>query len=124
MSILGAAAAGVMLGDVAKDLVFNYSKKQYTDKVEELSGLIARLNKHLTELENLRAEVNSFWKDAGSSTALASLDKTIAITKIKTEHAQALMETFQKTVENMDQSQAGLDAALDMAKTILGALGA
>lgn len=124
MSIIGAVKAGSIIGDVAKDAIFNYTKKQYTDKISELSALISRLNKHLSELENLRAEVGSFWNDAGSSAAIANLDNTIRATRNKTEEAQELMTVFEKTVAEMDQSQSGLDAALEMAKTILSVLGA
>lgn len=124
MSIIGAVGGAIVLGDKAKDLIFNYSKKQYTDKIAELSAIIDRLHKHLTELENLRAEINSFWKDAGNSEAVMALDKTIAITEQRTNYAKSLMNVFEKTVADMDQSQSALDAALDAAKTILGAFSA
>lgn len=121
---MGIIAAAVGAGKQGSNFIFNYSKKQYLDKITELEGLIARLNEHLSELENLRAEISSFWNDSGSSAVLSNLDQTILTTKHRTSYAQSLMETFQKTVDEMDQSQDGLNAALDAAKTILSSLGA
>lgn len=120
---MGLISSTVGVASKGADYIFNYSKDKYIEKIVALEALIARLENHLAELEQLKGEINSFWNDEQAIKVTRNIDSTISSTKIQTLYAKNMMSTFQKTVEEMDASQAGLDTVLDAAQAILGALG-
>ena len=121
MSLLGAAALGVSLGNLVADATFNYTKQQYLDKISDLEALSARLEKHIMNMENLKTELGPIWDDENGRKMIKNLDQTIAITKIQANYANAMLKTFKETVAEMDSSQSALGAVLDVANMILGA---
>lgn len=119
MSIIGAAGVA---GVAVNNFIFNYTQDIYEAKVNELTNLIARLKNHLTELENLKNEIPSFWNDDNSKKALASLNLTIERTRDAMQVAQRLLDNFQETITNLDNSKVTLSGFMEDALGILNSI--
>ncbi|MBE6942012.1 MAG: hypothetical protein E7455_07020 [Ruminococcaceae bacterium] len=119
MSLIVAAAGAVVGGMVIKDYVFNYTKDEYESKISELTNLVARLNNHLTELENLKSEIPSFWDDDKAKKAFDAITLTIQRTKDNMQIAQRTLDQYKQIVADLDNSQGTLGDLLEGAVGLL-----
>lgn len=122
MSILGAVVVGGGLGLAGQNFIFNYTKDVYEAKVNELTNLIARLQNHLSELENLKSEIPSFWDDDNARKSNQAITVTMERTKDAMDVAQRLLDNFKETINNLDNSQNTLGGFIEDALGILGGL--
>lgn len=122
MSILGATVIGGGLGLAAQGFIFNYTKDVYEAKVTELTNLIARLQNHWDELENLKDEIPSFWDDDNAKKANDAIFLTMERTKDAMDVAQRLLDNFKETISNLDNSQTTLGEFIGDALGILSGI--
>ena len=120
MSIISAA---ITAGSALKNFLFNYTKNEYEQKIAELDGLITRLNNHLDNLTSLRNQIPGFWEDEKAQATIRTLDVNILKVRRNMETAQALSETFKKTVNELDGSQNVLGNLIQDAQGVLDSLG-
>lgn len=119
MSILGASKVGAKLGAFASDLIFDYTKSKYEDKVSKLEGLIAQLKTHQTTLEDLKSRIPSFWEDELANKTVATLNLTLQDVARKMETAKDLVVIFKETINELDGSKENLSSKLDDAIGLL-----
>lgn len=77
----GVIGTGMTLGKIGESLMLNYTKKQYEEKIGELETYNVKLQQHLTELEGLKSQIPTFWKDEQGEKAAKSIEK--ALTQVK-----------------------------------------
>lgn len=118
----GAIGWGVTAGKFAKGLMINYTKGWYEDKVDELSNLISRLQRHLKELDNLKDELSTFWDDENAQKMLQTTKLTIDKTSNAMKLCEGLMATFKDTISKMDTAKSNLGSFLDDAVGLLESL--
>ena len=122
MSIMGAVAAGGIIGKAVSGYMFNYTKSVYEAKISELEGLISRLNEHLTTMENLRSQLPHFWDDENAQKTCKALDDTITRTKQEMATAESLTRIYRATVDSLDRSKDKVKNLVDDALGLLRGL--
>ena len=101
------------------NFIFNYSKKEYQERVDKIQGLISDLDSHLGRLSNYRSQLSGIWTDEAGSSVAQSIDRTMRITATKMRNAEAVMRTFQNMIENLDEGQAQWNSQLEEALGLL-----
>ena len=77
MSILAAAAGATIAGVAASGLIVKYTQKDYELRIEELKGLLAKLNVHETRLVELKSQLSSAWADEAAALTAQNLEKEL-----------------------------------------------
>jgi hypothetical protein len=101
MSIIGASILGAKLGDWASELIFDYTREQYEDKIATLEGLIAKLEAHKRTLEDFKNQIPSFWEDSNAVDTAQALNLTLISVNNKMETAKGLVAVFKETAADL-----------------------
>jgi prefoldin subunit 5 len=106
MSFIG---AGAKVAVAAGDLILNYSKDVYEEKISKLKVYVSKLNTHLNNLEKYKEEVRGFWTDGESLEGyLMKIQRNI----IKIKNAITDTENMIKMYQEIIDDQLGLSSKL------------
>ena len=105
MSIIAAAGIGLAAGSAASGFLFNYTKNEYEQKINELNRLVSVLEEHLVDMKELRDKVPSFWDDDQGLEVYNELNRTIQETEREMETVKTYMRTLQTVVDELDGSK-------------------
>ena len=122
MSLIAAAGIGLGAGTVAGNFIFNYSKNEYIQKINELERFIARLKEHMEKLKELRGQVFEFWEDEDARNTCRVLDDTILEVETETMNAERLCTNYRTTVDSMSGAQGVLGQSIQDALAALTGL--
>lgn len=119
MSLLAAAAVGVTAGVAVDKFIFNYTKNEYEEKLNQLTRLVSDLDVHLRQMRTLQSNVPSFWDDEQGVQIYQALSKTIDETEREMETVRAYIRTLQTVVDQLDNSKSLLsETAQDLMAAI------
>jgi len=121
MSILGAIAVGVRVAGATSNFIFNYTKQEYEDKIADLERAHTKLNKHLTNMENLRSKLHEVWDDENAQAVSVDLLNTIEQTRLEMKTVQDFIGVFKQAVSEFDNSNANISNVLDTLKSLISA---
>ena len=119
MSFITALGTGAMLADKLSGFIFNYTKSEYEEKINEVNGKVQELQNHLNDMMQLRSQISHFWEDDNAQDACRLLDATITETTSSMQTAKELMDSLRVIVESMDSQKSKMSEQLDMAKKVL-----
>lgn len=105
MSLLAAAAAGATIGVAVDKFIFNYTKNEYEEKLNQLTRLVNDLDIHLSRMRELQDQVPTFWDDEQGVQIYQALSKTIDETAREMETVRAYIRTLQTVVDQLDNSK-------------------
>lgn len=123
MSIINAIDVGARIGDAVSGFLFQYTKAQYEEKINELDTHIAQLNTHLDNLISLKDRIPTFWKDDNANKTVATLEMTIKNVQRDMETAQNLAQVFRDAVASFDTSNEKLHGYIEDALGLLNLFG-
>ena len=97
-----------------------YTKGQYQAKIAELEGYYNQLNQHLTNMEELKSQMFSFWNDATARETGQVLAVEIRSVQSAMDRTQDTLTFYKPAIEKLDGANI---SALDILGDALGILG-
>lgn len=121
MSLVAAAATGLVLGGASSGFVFNYTASEYQQKINQLANLLERLQEHLGKMNELKEAIPSFWDDEHSAKVYTELTDTIRQTETEMETTRSYMATLQTVVDELSRSKTLMSDTIEKLHAALGA---
>lgn len=104
-------------------MAIKYSKQQYLAKIDALEGYKSQLQNHLDTLENYREQIYSFWDDEQARQLYKTLNKTTHNVRVAMDRTQESINMHKKTVDQMEEVQGAVSTTLEIATSVITALG-
>lgn len=122
MSLLGSAAMGLGLSDVAGDIIVKYSKSQYQEKIDRLDRCVQKLASHASNLKGYKEELKTIWDDEQAQKYHKILDKEIKSVENAQEQVNKQIQMWKNAIKEMEDTVTEQQDKMNIVKSALDAL--
>lgn len=103
-------------------VIYNYTKREYEDKIRDLENYVKTLGNLLTDLESRKKELKNFWDDAEGEKYQKTLNDNIRACKTAIFNTNTTIQELRETVSKMDNTAKAVNEAIDEAANVVSAL--
>ena len=104
------------------NVVLNYTRVQYTSRIDTLTRKISALHDMIEKYESKKASIPNFWEDEEASKYTEMIEKQINVCRRTITDAQQSLDQLNRIVENMDSTQQQIGQSVANAYDIVMAL--
>lgn len=106
-----------------ENVIINYSKAVYDNKISEFESYIKRLSAHLEMLEGYREKLRNFWDDSEADRYYNVLSEQIRAVRNAMNRTTELKTIYERTSADMAKQKTLTGGLIDEAEAALKMLG-
>lgn len=103
-------------------VIYNYTKREYEDKIQDLETYVGTLKDLLGELDTKKKELKKFWDDEEGAKYQATINKNIKACNTAIFNTQQTINELRSTVRKMDNRAKTVNEAIDEAEKVVTVL--
>lgn len=104
------------------NMVLNYDKAVYENKISELESYVKRLDAHRVNMENYRNRLKELWDDSESEKYYSILSEQIQAVKNSGERITDLKMLYENASGDITEAKAAMSGLMDDAEAAMKVL--
>lgn len=105
MSLAGAVLGGSIGANAGGNLLLNYTRNQYQEKIDQLESCKTRLDAHLAQLEAYQQQLYNFWTGENAEEYFAMIGVQIMAVRSAQTRVETTLQNWQEVVDKMEHTK-------------------